>query len=140
QILTFSRQSNAQLVPLDLAEPVGEALRLIRASTPATIEIVSNLESGTVRADSTQIQQIILNLCTNALHALRESGGRIVVTVRHTVVEPDLANEVANLWAGPAFRLVVSDNGRGMDSATLARIFDPFFTTKRPGEGTGLGL
>jgi PAS domain S-box-containing protein len=140
QILTFSRQSNPQLVPLDLTEPVAEALKLIRATTPATIEITATLESGMVRADATQIQQVVLNLCTNATHAMKDRAGRLDLAVQRLTVDRALAAEVSNLSPGPWLRLTVRDNGRGMDPTTLGRIFDPFFTTKRQGEGTGLGL
>ena len=140
QILTFSRRNTTQLVPLDLARPVEEALKLFRASTPATIELKSSLEGGTVNADATQIQQVVLNLCTNAAHAMHDRPGRLTVTVRRIMVDARLAAEVSGLSFGPAMCLAVSDTGHGMDQATLARIFDPFFTTKRQGEGTGLGL
>jgi PAS domain S-box-containing protein len=140
QILTFSRQGSSQLVPIDLAGPVEEAVRLLRASTPATIEIVSNLDSGTVRADSTQIQQVVLNLGTNAVHAMRGRTGRIAIALRRMSASPLLAAEVSRLPEGPCMCLRVSDEGKGMDAATMERIFDPFFTTKEQGEGTGLGL
>jgi PAS domain S-box-containing protein len=140
QILTFSRRGTTELVPIDLAQPVAEALRLIRASTPATIAITSELESGTVRADSTQVQQVVLNLCTNAIHAIGEKSGRLDVTLRRIEVDARLAAEVPNLGPGPSLCLAVCDNGHGMSQATIDRIFDPFFTTKQQGEGTGLGL
>ena len=140
QILTFSRRNITRLVPLDLARPVEEAMKLIRASTPATIEIKALLESGTVNADSTQIQQVVLNLCTNAVHAMADQAGILSVTVQRVAVDSRLAAEVDGLAAGPSMRLSVTDTGHGMSTATLARIFDPFFTTKRQGEGTGLGL
>jgi len=140
QILTFSRQSHAKLVPLQLAHPVAEALKLIRASTPSTIEIVQKLESGRILADATQIHQIIVNLCTNAVHAMQHHPGRLEVTVRNITADERLAAETPNLKPGPCLKLSVVDTGKGMDQATLERIFDPFFTTKLQGEGTGLGL
>ena len=140
QILTFSRQRNVTLVPLDLAEPVAGALKLIRASTPASIEMVVRLASGRVLADPTQIHQIVVNLCSNAVHAMRGHPGRLEVTLEPFEVSAVLAAEVPNLRTGPALCLTVADTGCGMDAATLDRIFDPFFTTKAPGEGTGLGL
>ncbi len=140
QILTFSRRGIAELVPLDLAKPVAEALRLIRASTPATIAISSKLESGIVRADSTQIQQVVLNLCTNAVHAMSDKAGRLEVSLQRVEIDALFAAEIPDLIVGPSLRLTVSDNGQGMTPATLNRIFDPFFTTKQQGEGTGLGL
>ena len=140
QILTFSRQSQARLVPLDLAGTVAEALKLIRASTPSTVTLSQNLESGTVRADATQIHQIVVNLCTNAIHAMSDRSGRLEVTVRPLTVDHELAARVPNLAPGACMCLTVSDNGHGMDQVLLDRIFDPFFTTKAQGKGTGLGL
>ena len=140
QILTFSRQSHTKLVPLQLARPVAEALKLIRASIPSTIEIFQNLEAGRILADATQIHQIIVNLCTNAVHAMRDRPGRLEVTIRNITADERLAAETPNLKPGPCLKLRVADNGRGMDQPTLERIFDPFFTTKLQGEGTGLGL
>ncbi|HEY8994104.1 MAG TPA: ATP-binding protein, partial [Lacunisphaera sp.] len=140
QILTFSRHSTTRLVPIDLAGPVEEAVRLLRASTPATIEIAVSLESGTVRADSTQIQQVVLNLGTNAVHAMNGRPGKITVALRRVSASPQLAAEVSRLPEGASMCLQVSDEGHGMDAATMERIFDPFFTTKGQGEGTGLGL
>ena len=140
QILTFSRQANAQLTPLDLARPVAEALKLIRASTPSTIEIVSALQPGTVRADSTQIHQVVLNLCTNAAHAMRDRPGRLEVRLEPVILDLVQAGEFTGLTAGEYLQLTIADNGCGMSPAVLDRMFDPFFTTKDPGEGTGLGL
>lgn len=140
QILTFSRKSSVQLIPVDLAEPANEALKLIRASTPTSIQIVSRIENGWVRADATQIQQVVLNLCTNAIHAMKARAGVLTVIVQRITVDTALAAEISQLTVGPWMRLSVADNGQGMDACTLDRIFDPFFTTKRQGEGTGLGL
>ncbi len=140
QILTFSRRGNTRLIPLDLAQPIREALKLVRASTPATIEIVSHVHSGLVRADSTQVQQIVLNLCTNAIHAMRHRPGRVQLTVEPVNVCRNLAAEIPHLTPGRCMRLAVTDQGEGMDQSTLDRVFDPFFTTKPQGEGTGLGL
>jgi signal transduction histidine kinase/CheY-like chemotaxis protein/streptogramin lyase len=140
QILTFSRQHNVTLVPIDLSEPVADALKLVRASMPATIEIVVRLTSGIVRADATQIHQVVVNLCNNAAHAMRNRPGRLEISLDRMEVTPGLAAEVPHLEPGSAMRLMIADTGSGMDAALLERIFDPFFTTKPPGEGTGLGL
>ncbi len=140
QILTFSRQRKITLVPLNLATSVADALKLVRASTPTTVEIVSKLTDGNVKADSTQIHQIVINLCQNAVHAMRGKSGRIDVTLERMEVCESMAAELHGLQSGPAMRLTVADNGCGMSAATLERVFDPFFTTKAPGEGTGLGL
>lgn len=140
QILTFSRQRNIVLTPVNLAEPVADALRLIRASTPTTVEINSHLTDGNVQADSTQIHQIVINLCHNAVHAMHGHAGKIDVTLGRIEVTDTLMAELPGLRPGAAMQLSISDDGCGMGAATLERIFDPFFTTKAPGEGTGLGL
>lgn len=140
QILTFSRKGHPQLRPIELLGPVTEALKLIRATTPATVEIRDQLEGGRVRADATQIQQVVLNLCTNATQAMRDRSGILTVKLERVSITENMAAEIPNLSAGSWMRLTVADNGAGMDAATLERIFDPFFTTKRQGEGTGLGL
>lgn len=140
QILTFSRQGDPQLIPVDIATPVGDALKLFRASAPATIQIERNLVSGTILGDSTQIHQVVLNLCTNALHAMGGKQGTLTVAVEPVVVDDRTASEIPNLKPGRHMRLLVSDTGHGMEQQTISRIFDPFFTTKKPGEGTGLGL
>ena len=140
QILTFSRQRNIALSPVNLAAPVADALKLVRASTPTTIEINSRLTDGNVQADSTQIHQIVINLCHNAVHAMGGHSGRIDVALEWVQVNEAFAAEMPGLVSGAAMHLSVSDNGCGMSAATLERVFDPFFTTKAPGEGTGLGL
>jgi PAS domain S-box-containing protein len=142
QILSFSRRAEQQLTALDLTPLVREALALLRASLPATIEIRSRLEAGIgVVGDGGQLQQVLMNLCTNASHAMRDAGG--VLEVRLETVVPDVALTAAHAElaaAGRAARLTVRDTGHGMNAATLERLFEPFFTTKPPGEGTGLGM
>ncbi|MCC5023417.1 MAG: PAS domain S-box protein [Candidatus Synoicihabitans palmerolidicus] len=140
QILTFSRKADSKLVPIDISEPVREAFKLVRASTPSLVEITQDITSGTVLADATQIHQIVRNLCTNAAHALEGRRGRISVELRFLQVEASLSNQISGLNPGPHMALPVSDDGSGMDNDTLARIYDPFFTTKEQGKGTGLGL
>ncbi len=140
QILTFSRKADSKLAPIDLSRPIYEAIKLVRATTPAYIEIAQNLTPGFVMADATQVHQIVLNLCTNAVHAIDEKSGRIAVELRPLKVSPELCAEVPDLRPGDHMVLEVSDNGIGMDASTLERIFDPFFTTKEQGKGTGLGL
>lgn len=140
RLLTLSRRAEPRLASMDLAETVDEALKLLRASTPATIEIIPALQPGKVRADATQIHQVVVNLGTNAVHAMRGGSGRLEVRVEPVEIKGELARSIPELPPGWAMRLTVADTGHGMDAATLARIFDPFFTTKGPGEGTGLGL
>ena len=140
QILTFSRKGESRLEVINLATVVKEAVQLIRATTPATIAIVADCADGNVWADATQIHQIVINLCTNAIHAMREKPGQLTVNVRQMEADAALVEELPNLVPGTCMCLSVSDTGHGMDATTLARSFDPFFTTKKPGEGTGLGL
>jgi PAS domain S-box-containing protein len=142
QIITFSRRSDQERRPMRVSPIVKEALKLLRASLPTTIEIRQNIEaqSGMVLAEPTQIHQVLMNLCSNAAYAMREKGG--VLEIR--LVEVDICSDDAaphlGLDSGPYLKLTVSDTGHGIDRAIMERIFDPFFTTKRPGEGTGMGL
>jgi CheY-like chemotaxis protein len=140
QILTFSRKNEGTRIPLDLRRPVEEALRLLHASVPPGIELVRQLQSGTVQADASQIHQIVINLCTNALHAMTEGCGQLTVCLKPVRVDDELADEVTHLHPGMWMHLSVADTGHGIDAAVLERIFDPFFTTKSQGKGTGLGL
>jgi PAS domain S-box-containing protein len=142
QILTFSRQEEHERKPLRLQPIIGEALKLLRASLPSSIEIRQNIDAAasSILGDSTQIHQVLMNLCTNAWHAMDEHGGLLELALTTVQVDIDFANAHPDLKPGPHVRLVVSDTGKGMDRATVERIFEPFFTTKPPGSGTGLGL
>ena len=142
QILTFSRKTTHKPKPLQIELIVKEALKLLRASTPATVGIEQNINNncGLVLADPTQIHQVIINLCTNAIDAVRGSGGKIEVSLNKVEINSNTVFDNVNLPWGEYVQLMVSDNGKGMDEDTIARIFDPFFTTKEAGEGTGLGL
>jgi signal transduction histidine kinase/CheY-like chemotaxis protein len=142
QIMAFSRQSEEERKPVLMAQIVKEVLKFMRASLPATIEIHQQLDPdlGYVLADPVQIHQVIMNLCINAHHAMKEHGGVLVVRLdslvlghEHLAVHPDLK-------PGTYVKLSVKDTGHGMDRATMAKIFDPYFTTKEKGVGTGLGL
>jgi PAS domain S-box-containing protein len=137
QILTFSRQTEHELKPIQVKPIVEEVLKLLRASLPTTICFRKNIESDSVvMADSTHIHQILMNLCTNAGHAMQEKGGILEVTL--TDIELDARCE--ELLPGAYLRLTVSDTGIGMDALMIKRIFDPYFTTKEKGKGTGMGL
>jgi PAS domain S-box-containing protein len=143
QILTFSRMGEQERRPIDLGPIIKEALKLLRASLPATIEIRQNLSAtsgSNVLADSTQIHQVLMNLCTNAGHAMRESGGVLGVSLTEVRLDADEVSAYPELKAGCYLELTVSDTGHGIDRAIQERIFDPFFTTKIAGEGTGMGL
>ena len=142
QIMTFGRKHESDMVPRRLQGVVTEALHLLRSTIPAMVQIDSQLDPDCppVIADDTQIHQVVMNLCTNAWHALPEQGGRLEVKLALVQVTPEQAATRLGLVAGPYARLTVRDNGRGMPPEILARIFEPFFTTKRKGQGTGLGL
>ena len=142
QILAFSRRGDQERKPVDIAGIVKEAMKLLRATIPPTIEICQNIdpECGQVRADATQIEQVIVNLCTNAYQALEDTGGLLEVSLTRVEVSPEDARAHPHLQQGPHVKLTVSDTGPGIDAAIVERIFEPFFTTKGVGEGTGLGL
>ena len=143
QILVFSRQGETcARHAIAVAPIVKEVLKLLRATLPATIEFWQDVaeDSGTVMGDPTQFHQVLVNLCTNAAHAMRESGGILEVTLGRIELDALTAEEYENLRPGSFVKLTVRDTGHGMDSTTLARIFDPYFTTKAVGEGSGLGL
>jgi len=142
QILTFSRQDTEKLAPIEVHVIIKEALKLLRSTIPTTIEIKQHIEAncGYVLANPTQIHQILMNLCTNAYHAMRETGGTLGVSLKPIELSPDDASRNIHLKPGPYLLLEVSDTGHGMDQETLAKIFEPYFTTKGLGEGTGMGL
>ncbi|MCD6584637.1 MAG: response regulator [Desulfobacteraceae bacterium] len=141
QILTFSRQTEQELSPLSVYLIVNEALKLLRSSLPATIEINQNLNTREeILADPTQIHQLVMNLCTNAYHAMRPSGGILEVSLSEETVRAGESAPVPDMRPGQYIRLTVGDTGIGMDDETLKRMFEPYYTTKPTGEGTGLGL
>lgn len=142
QILAFSRKGEILKKPVDIALIIKEALKLLRASLPTTIEIQQNIQSnlGTVLADPTQIHQVLMNLCTNASHSMRQEGGVLKVTLDVIAFNQNQKLYYPNLKPGNYFKLSVSDTGCGIPPDVLPRIFDPYFTTKEVGEGTGLGL
>jgi len=142
QILTFSRKGEQRREPIQLRPVIEEALKLLRATIPSSIQFQSALSRNmpAVLADATQIHQIVMNLGTNSWHAMGEQPGTLEVKLEVCEVYAELAATIPGLQPGRYVRLSVGDTGKGMTPATLARIFEPFFTTKKPGEGTGLGL
>ncbi|HJQ97225.1 MAG TPA: PAS domain S-box protein [Candidatus Polarisedimenticolaceae bacterium] len=142
QILTFSRRQERARTPTALGPVVAEALKLLRAAIPASVEIESaiDLDVPTVLAEPTQIHQVVMNLASNAAASTAGRAGKLKVSCHAVDVGPTLAALHPDLRPGRYTQLTVEDNGCGMEPAVLERIFDPFFTTKRPGEGTGLGL
>jgi signal transduction histidine kinase len=140
QILTYSRTQRGARVPIDLAEVVAETLELIRGSLPADIRLDASA-AGTplvLIGDATQLHQVAMNLCSNAIQAMR-TGGTLRVTLEAATF-PAQALSHGTLEPGRYVRLTVADSGSGMDENILAHIFEPFFTTKEIGKGTGLGL
>ena len=141
QILTYSRQREREMRPVKINLIVNEALKLLRASLPSTIQINNNISSNrAIMSDSTNIHQVIMNLCTNAGHAMQESGGLQEVSLADVDIDADFVKNHPGLNPGKFVRLTVSDTGHGMSPEVIERIFDPFFSTKRKGEGTGMGL
>jgi PAS domain S-box-containing protein len=142
QILNFSRQSGSEMHPIDISRVVNEALNLIRATVPTTIEISKNVPSdlGVVIANETQLHQIVMNLCTNAYHAIKEESGSIDVDLITTTISAKDGINYPDLDPGEYLKLIITDTGSGIPAEIMPNIFDPYFTTKVPGEGTGLGL
>ena len=142
QILTFSRRKEQRHGVVQLRHLVAESMQLLRASLPSTIKFDVSLAADVapIRADLSQIHQVILNLCTNASQAMRDRPGRLEVRLANHPVDEAQAAALPPLRPGPHVRLSIADTGDGMSPEVIARIFEPFFTTKAPGEGTGLGL
>jgi PAS domain S-box-containing protein len=141
QILAFSRLGEPEKKPVQVGLIVKEALKMLRASLPATIEIKTHVKSRTVvLADPTQIHQVLMNLCANAGHAMQATGGVLDVRLEDARLGPLEIPPHSDLHPGAFVRLTVKDTGHGIPPELLGRIFDPFFTTKEPGVGTGLGL
>jgi two-component system cell cycle sensor histidine kinase/response regulator CckA len=142
QILLFSRDQKPELKPIKLSAILTDGLKMVRAALPTTIIIQSDIDpnAGFILGDAVRIHQVLLNLCTNAAHAMREKVGRLNVSLENVQLTPDNSSKLPYLKPGPYVQLSVQDNGIGMDSQTMERIFEPFFTTKEQGEGTGMGL
>ncbi|HBD07849.1 MAG TPA: hypothetical protein DCZ69_06265 [Syntrophobacteraceae bacterium] len=142
QILTFSRQSDLERKPLRLIPTLKETLKLARAAIPSTIEIRQDIvaKEDLILANPTQVHQVVMNLVTNAAHAMREEGGILEIELREEHLDESNLGGLPELVPGHFVVLTVRDTGRGMDRRTMEQIFDPFFTTKERGEGTGLGL
>jgi two-component system cell cycle sensor histidine kinase/response regulator CckA len=142
QILAFARQKDQERQPVDIAAVVRESLKLLRISMPKTITISERIEikPAYALADPTQIGQVLLNLGSNAAHAMRDNCGTLEVGLSEAMLDAEDVSRFSGLKPGAYLRLRVSDSGPGMPPEVVSRIFEPFFTTKRPGEGSGLGL
>ncbi len=142
QILTFSRKNEQLLQPLKVQVVIEDAVKLLRSSIPTTIEIRQDInhDCAAVMADSTQIHQVIMNLCTNAYHAMRETGGILGISLKPVELKKEISDEKLKLSPGAFIKLEISDTGKGIPEEIQKRIFEPYYTTKTKGEGTGLGL
>ncbi len=141
QILTFSRHESNELKAIKIQPIIKEVLKLIRSTIPTTIEIKSDIHPGcsAIKADPTQIHQIVMNLATNAYHAMEKTGGELNISLKEVELsKSDLLN--SDMTSGTFACLIISDAGKGMDKELIQKIFDPFFTTKELGKGTGMGL
>ncbi|MGD9231788.1 MAG: ATP-binding protein, partial [Desulfobacterales bacterium] len=141
QLLSFARKTSLEKKPTNIAPIIIESLKLLRASIPTSIEIRRNItkDLDTILADPTQINQVLINLCTNADHAMPD-GGILEVNLKNVELDEDSKTQYSNLDSGRYVNLTVTDNGQGMNPEIIGRIFDPYFTTKEVGKGTGLGL
>lgn len=142
QILTFSRQAEVERIPLHPQSIIKEAAKLLRSSIPTTIEIHQDIDPkcGVVLADPTQVHQILMNLCTNAYHAMEETGGKLEITLKNTELKTEDFQHEPDFEPGSYVELMVRDTGNGMPQEIRNRIFDPYFTTKETRKGTGMGL
>ena len=141
QILTFSRQTEIELRPLQPKTVIKEALKLLRASLPATIDIQTRIDSNAiVLAEPTQIHQLIMNLFTNAVHSIGDKAGMVRLELVDFIVDEEYARTHPDIQEGDHILLRISDTGVGMDPKLQEKVFEPFFTTKPQGKGTGLGL
>ena len=141
-LLTFSRKSSVDRQVVNLIPLLKESIKFIKATAPSTVTIESYIEGdrSNVLADVTQMHQVFMNLFTNAVYAMKESGGLLKVSIEHTTVNENDSLISKNLAPGKYIRVIVSDTGKGIAPNLIDKIFDPFFTTKANGEGTGLGL
>ncbi len=142
QILTFSRQGESEMQPVLLTPIVKEAIEFLRASLPATIDIKQNIADRpkTVLADATQLHQVVMNLCTNAVQAMGEKAGTLEINLKTEYLDAESAGNYPELPPGTYIKLSISDTGEGIPAEIQNRVFEPYFTTKETGEGTGLGL
>jgi len=143
QILAFSRPTDSEIEPTPVTPIVNEAVSLLKSTIPATIaiEVDADVENSTIKGDPTQIHQVIMNLCTNAAHAMEEDGGVLKIALENVEIGTSQEDQTAaKLPPGAYLKLSVADSGIGIPTDNLDRVFDPFFTSKEQGKGTGMGL
>lgn len=142
RLLSFSRVTDAEKKPVNFIANIDESLALLRSSLPSDIEIRRDFPEDpiAVMGDSTQINQVMINLCTNSSHAMSKSGGILSIGISSVEIGPESGHDLIDLPPGPYAELTVADTGCGIPEVILDRVFDPYFTTKEPGKGTGMGL
>lgn len=142
QILAFSHQTNTERKPLQPAMIVKEAIKMLRPTLPTTIDICLDIDGATsqVLADPTKLNQILMNLCTNAFHAMENTGGKLGILLKETDLSVEDLSHEPDIDAGTFVQLTVSDSGIGIDPKIISNIYLPYFTTKETGKGTGMGL
>ena len=142
QLLNFSRKTDQKMIPLEAVIVIKDSLKFLRSTIPTTIEIIEHLPEDDIiiLADSTQINQVMMNLCINASHAMEETGGTLNIIVKRTTLEAENTKDFDALTPGYYLKITVSDTGIGIKPEIINRIFDPYFTTKEMGKGSGMGL
>jgi signal transduction histidine kinase len=143
QILAFSRQNDSEIEPTMVAPVVNEVVQFLKATIPSTIAIKvdTDVSESTIMGNPTKIHQIVMNLCTNSVHAMEENGGILEITLDRLDIGSNLSGHTdSDLNSGPWIRLRVADTGTGIAPNDLNRVFDPYFTSKEQGKGTGMGL
>ncbi len=142
QLLSFSRKTDQKLQPIQIASVIKDALQFMRSTIPTTINIHRDIQTTyeTILADPTQINQIIMNLCINASHAMEQTGGDLTVTVEKVILDYQSLKDYPDLKSGDHVKIMISDTGPGIAPGIIDQIFDPYFTTKEVGKGSGMGL
>ncbi|MBT3805651.1 MAG: PAS domain S-box protein [Desulfobacula sp.] len=142
QLLSFSRKTDQKLQPIQIALVIKDALKFLRSTIPTTINIHQRIQTTEemILADPTQINQIIMNLCINASHAMEQTGGDLSVTLKKVILDNNSAKNNSGLKSGAHVKIMISDTGPGIDPEIIDQIFDPYFTTKEVGKGSGMGL
>ena len=142
QILSFARKTMTSLKPLEINTIVKESLKLMRASIPAMVDIQQKIlgKPSTILGDPTEIHQIVINLCTNAAHAVKDTGGVLEVGISEVTLDEKTASRFEDLSAGDFVKLTVKDSGEGIAPEILEKVFEPYFTTKEFGAGSGMGM
>jgi len=142
QLLSFSRRTDLERKPIRLIPIIKDSIKFLRSTIPKHIDILQNIEDtyDTIIADPTQIHQVMINLCTNASHAMEKIEGILTIGIYYVVVDEDSQLSVPDLTLGDYLKVTVKDNGQGIAPDVIDRIFDPYFTTKEIGKGTGMGL